>query len=145
MMPFPMELVTSFARGSIRHCPPTMKVYCCPTLAPGRSTDQWPFPSAASGVAVALHALNSPATKTEGAKGAQTRKVTPPEYAMAPRPGRDEGWGTVRPRQRERSDVRKGAPRCQSRERRRGAPSVSGYLGQAGARTGYNNRPNYLH
>src|SRR5207237_785908 len=100
MMPFPMEFVTSFARGSIRHCPRTMNVYCWPAVAPGTSTDQWPLPSAASGVAVALHALNSPATKTEGAKGAQTRKVTPPEYAMAPRPERDEGWGTVRPRLR---------------------------------------------
>src|SRR5262249_20967905 len=97
MMLLPTEWRTRLARGSMRQPPPTTHLYSCPSVAPGASTDQLPFPSGASGVLVSLQPLNCPATETAEANGAHTRKVHPPGYGMAPIPGRGEGVGMSPP------------------------------------------------
>src|SRR3954471_16356799 len=97
MMPLPTELGTCAARGSIRSCPPALTLYFWPARAPATSTDQFPFPSETSGLAASLQALKSPATKTSGANGAQTRNVPPPGYGVAPMPGRADGVGMLAP------------------------------------------------
>src|SRR5437762_2217611 len=81
----PAEFVTALAYGSVRlPTPPITKKYFWCGWAPGTSADQTPPGSLARGVAVSLSPLKSPATLTLGANGAQTRKVTPPAYGIAP-------------------------------------------------------------
>src|SRR5262249_3562489 len=100
MMLLPTEWRTRLARGSMRQPPPTTHLYSCPSVTPGASTDQRPFPSGASGVLVLFQPLNCPATETAVANGAHTRKVHPPGYGIAPIPGRGEGVGMSPPRER---------------------------------------------
>src|ERR1700757_2753579 len=87
--------------GSMRHKSPGAEglvrtnLYWSPTLGPATSTDQNPFPSEASGLAVEDQPLKLPATTTELAKGAQTRNVTPVPapslYGLAPMKARLDG------------------------------------------------------
>ena len=66
----------------------TRNLYSAPTATAGTSTDQYPLlPSGKSGLAVADQALKSPATATPEANGAQTRKVVPVSYGVAPMKG----------------------------------------------------------
>src|SRR5947209_20546347 len=55
--------------------------------AAATSADQNPLPSLVSGVALSFHALKVPATHTESANFAHTRKAVPPPKGFAPMPG----------------------------------------------------------
>src|SRR5207247_1749132 len=55
------------------------------------SAENVPSLPRASSSSVGFHPLKSPATKTLSAFGAQTRKVVPPAYGIAPMPGRLDG------------------------------------------------------
>src|SRR5918911_2076397 len=128
---FPAELVSSRAYGSFfQSTAPVSRfvitnLYWCPIRASGTSVDQYPLSSLVSGVAVADHSLNSPATLTARAKGAQTRKVTPSGYGMAPMYGRVEAV-ILGPLLNQRRDVAWAgrADTCRARRRDVRAPYI---------------------
>src|SRR6476469_6431139 len=118
MIPLPTELVRRRARGSIRLRSPAgvcrTKRYSSPGRAAATSADQvsaLPPSSRASGLRAASQSLNVPTTATDSAWGAQTRKVEPDSWEVAPMPGRLEGVGGTLSKVHEPGALRQDAAR----------------------------------